>query len=199
MHRLEPSVLDPRLLIAAYRQGFFPMATENGRILWYDPNPRAILPLDRFHASRRLLRTVRTARFEARVDTSFRSVINACAAPAPGREQTWISSDIVNAYCQLHQLGLAHSLETWQEGALVGGVYGVAMGGLFAAESMFSRSRDASKVALVHLVERLRRGGYVLLDVQFLTPHLMRFGAVEVPRDRYKALLADALQTPAEF
>ncbi len=191
--------LSPQLLIAAYCRGIFPMADDAGRLHWYDPDPRAILPLDRFRAPRRLLKTVRSARFEVRTDTNFRAVMEGCAAPDAGRERTWISGELTEAYGRLHELGFAHSVECWREGALVGGLYGVAVRGLFAGESMFSRNRDASKVALVHLVHRLRARGFVLLDIQFLTPHLQRFGAVEVSRRRYRQLLAGALEREARF
>jgi leucyl/phenylalanyl-tRNA--protein transferase len=192
--------LTPPLLVAAYAQGLFPMADEEGRIAWYDPDPRAIIPLDAFHVPRRLARTVRSGRFEIRVDTAFRTVMEACAAPAPGRETTWISPEMIDAYTALHRLGFAHSVEAWRAGRLVGGLYGVALRGLFAGESMFSRETDASKVALVHLVERLRRGGFVLLDTQFLVGgHMRQFGAIEIPRHEYKRLLAHALQVNAVF
>jgi len=193
------SSLSPEVLIAAYCRGLFPMADEDGAIYWYDPDPRAILPIDGFHVSRRLLRTVRRGRFRVQADTAFRKVVEGCAAPAPGREKTWISPEIAEAYTELYRLGFAHCVETWLGEELVGGVYGVAIRGLFAAESMFSRTTDASKVALVHLVERLRLGGFTLLDVQFVTPHLRRFGALEIPRTRYRALLAQALRVEAVF
>lgn len=191
--------LDAELLVAAYCRGLFPMADEWGNVRWFDPDPRGILPLDAFHVPRRLVKTIRGGRFEVRVDTAFREVMEACAAPAPGRGETWISPEFVDAYAALHRAGLAHSVETWREGELVGGLYGVAVRGLFAGESMFSRATDASKVALVHLVERLRAGGFVLLDTQFVTSHLARFGAVEIPRARYRELLARALRVEAHF
>lgn len=191
--------LDPQQLLYAYVQGIFPMAHEDGEIYWYDPDPRAILPLDDFHVPRRLARTVRQEPFEIRVDTAFREVIEACAAPAPGRESTWISDEIIEAYDRLHELGFAHSVEAWQEGRLVGGLYGVAINSFFAGESMFSRERDASKVALVHLVERLREKGFLLLDIQFLTDHFRQFGAVEIARREYRTLLARALQKENAF
>ncbi|HWQ14965.1 MAG TPA: leucyl/phenylalanyl-tRNA--protein transferase [Roseiflexaceae bacterium] len=192
--------LTPDLLLSAYCQGVFPMADERGRIGFYDPDPRAIIPLDSFHVPRRLARTVRSGAFEIRVDTQFRRVVEECAAPAPGRETTWISAEIVAAYTALHELGFAHSVEAWRDGRLVGGLYGVAVRGLFAGESMFSRERDASKVALVHLVERLRRGGFVLLDTQFVVgPHMLQFGTVEIPRAEYRRRLAAALRVAAEF
>lgn len=193
-------MLTPEMLIVGYCQGIFPMADERGIIRWYDPHPRAILPLDAFHVPHRLARTVRKGVFTIRTDTAFTEVMRACAAPAPGRETTWISEEMIEAYTALHRMGLAHSVEAWHDGRLVGGLYGVAIRGLFAGESMFSRERDASKVALVHLVERLRRGGYVLLDSQFLgSPHLLQFGLIEIPRRTYKQLLAQALQVEATW
>lgn len=191
--------LDPEQLLYAYAQGVFPMAHEDGQIFWYDPDPRAIIPLDRFHVPSRLARTVRQAPFEIRVDKAFRRVMELCAAPAPGREETWISEDFLTAYSELHELGLAHSVEAWQDGELVGGLYGVTLNSLFAGESMFSLERDASKVTLVHLVRRLRRRNYLLLDIQFLTEHLAQFGAMEIPRERYHRLLREALQRPNTF
>jgi leucyl/phenylalanyl-tRNA--protein transferase len=192
--------LDPPLLLSAYCQGIFPMAQRRGKIYWSDPDPRAIIPLDEdFTVPRRLARRMRRGTFDIRVDTAFRAVIDACAAAAPGREETWISPELISVYTRLHELGFAHSVESWQADQLVGGLYGVAIGGLFAGESMFSRATDASKVALVHLVERLRAGGFVLLDTQFLTEHLARFGAFEIPRAEYKARLAVAIQVEARF
>jgi leucyl/phenylalanyl-tRNA--protein transferase len=189
----------PEILVAAYCQGIFPMADDDGRIHWFDPDPRGILPLDGLHVPKRLARTVRRGPFEVRADRAFRAVMEGCAAPAPGRDRTWISPELIDGYVELHRRGLAHSVETWLGGELVGGVYGVVIRGLFAGESMFSRRTDASKVALVHLVERLRLGGFALFDVQFVTGHLGRFGAIEIPRSRYRELLARALQIPAEF
>ncbi len=192
--------IDPNLLLSAYSQGVFPMAETSGRISWYDPDPRAIIPLDEhFHVPRRLARTVRSGRFEIRCDTCFAEVMRACGMPATDREETWISEGMIAAYTRLHHLGYAHSVEAWREGVLVGGLYGVALRGLFAGESMFSHERDASKVALVALVARLRAGGFVLLDTQFVTDHLQRFGAREIPRTRYKRLLAHALTVDARF
>lgn len=186
-------------LLNAYSQGIFPMADEDGTIYWYDPDPRAIIPLDTFHVSRSLARTIRRGGFEVRVDTAFRAVIEACAEPAPGRQITWINPEIIEAYCELHTLGFAHSVETWIEEKLAGGLYGVALGGLFAGESMFSRARDSSKIALVYLVERLRQGGFCLLDTQFMTEHLRRFGASEISRQEYQVRLAQALTVWARF
>jgi len=185
--------LTPELLLSAYMQGIFPMAHEDGRVYWYSPNPRAILPLGGLHVSQSLRRVIHRGLFEVRFDTAFDRVIAACAGPAPGREQTWISAEIQAAYGELHRLGFAHSVEAWQEEELVGGLYGVAIRGFFAGESMFSRRRDASKVALYYLVQRLRARGFRLLDVQFTTSHLLRLGAVEVSRRAYSALLRQAL------
>lgn len=182
------------ILLHAYRQGYFPMAEADGSIHWYDPDPRAILPLDRFHVPRSLARRIRRGGFTVRHNTAFRQVIMRCAEPAAKRQTTWISPEIIEAYCRLHELGFAHCVETWMDGDLAGGVYGVSIGSFFAGESMFSRKTDASKIALVCLVERLNRDHYSLFDVQFITPHLRRLGAIEVPRSQYKRLLADALK-----
>jgi leucyl/phenylalanyl-tRNA--protein transferase len=170
-----------------------------GSLYWFDPEPRAILPLEAFHVPRRLARTIGQGLFEIRVDSAFRDVMRGCAAPAPGREETWISDEIFEAYTRLHELGYAHSVETWQSGLLVGGLYGVAISSFFPGESMFSRVSGASKVALVHLVERLRQRGFLLLDVQFMTGHLRQFGAVEISRQEYRRRLARALARPNSF
>ena len=194
------TTLTPELLLAAYSQGIFPMAEEDGGISWWDPNPRTLLPLDeRFHISRSLAQTVRQEVFEVRRDTAFSAVMRACAAPGPKRETTWISEEFVAVYTQLHHLGFAHSVESWQNGELVGGLYGVSINGLFAGESMFSRATDSSKVALVHLVHHLRARGFVLLDTQFTTPHLRRFGAFEISRAEYKRRLHEAMRVRAKF
>lgn len=193
--------LSPKNLLVAYAQGVFPMADDRGRVSWYDCDPRALLPLDAsFHVTRRLARSLRSRRFEIRFDTAFRQVVQGCAVPAPGRERTWISADIVEAYTQLHLAGFAHSAEAFSDGELVGGVYGVSLKGLFAGESMFHFQRDASKIALVALVDRLRRGGFVLFDVQYIvTEHLRQFGALEVARAEYHRRLAAALNIDARF
>jgi leucyl/phenylalanyl-tRNA--protein transferase len=193
-------MLTPDLLIAAYSQGIFPMADEDGTIGWYEPAIRAIIPLESFSVPSRLARTVRSGRFEARYNTAFAEVMQACAAPAPGRESTWIGGEMVAAYSELHRLGYAHSVECWREGQLVGGLYGVAIGGLFAGESMFHRERDASKVALVHLVARLRVGGFVLLDSQYIVgSHMLQFGTIEITRAEYHRRLRAALRVEARF
>lgn len=191
--------LPPELLLSAYSQGWFPMAHEDGELYWHEPDPRTILPLDAFHIPRSLVRTLKKEAFEIRRDTAFTAVIQACAAPAPGREETWINVDILEGYQNLHRLGYAHSIESWRDGQLVGGLYGVALRGLFAGESMFSHETDASKVALVHLVQHLRARGFQLLDVQYMTPHLRRFGAVEISAAAYQRLLAKALAVDANF
>ncbi|MCA9939873.1 MAG: leucyl/phenylalanyl-tRNA--protein transferase [Anaerolineales bacterium] len=190
--------LDPHQLLHAYTRGIFPMA-HNGRVYWHDPHPRAILPLEALHVSRSLQRTIKKGTFTLSRNAAFAAVMRACARPAPGRESTWISEDFVTAYSELHRWGLAHSVEVWQEERLVGGLYGVAIHGLFAGESMFSAERDASKVALVHLVSHLRERGFTLFDVQFMTEHLRRLGAIEIPRRAYHQRLAAALKVPAYF
>jgi leucyl/phenylalanyl-tRNA--protein transferase len=191
----------PELMLRAYRAGLFPMAeTRRGdRLYWLDPERRGVLPLDRFHLPRRLLRTVLSDQFTVTADGDFAGVIAGCAAAAPGREDTWINAEIERLFIDLHKLGHAHSVETWQDGALVGGLYGVVLGGAFFGESMFSTVRDASKVALVHLVARLRIGAFGLLDTQFVTTHLAQFGTAEVTRDEYRALLAEAVDLPARW
>lgn len=192
--------LTPDMLIDGYCHGLFPMADYDGTINWYDVRRRAIIPLDGFHVPKRLARRVRHGGFEIRVDTCFRDVMLACAAPRPDADGTWISGEMVEAYTQLHRLGFAHSVEAWHEGRLVGGLYGVAIRGLFAGESMFSRAADASKVALVHLVERLRQGRFALLDSQYIVgEHMLQFGTIEISRGEYQRRLARALEVDATF
>jgi len=187
--------LTPDILLRAYAQGMFPMAERRGdpALYWVSPEQRGIIPLDDFHVPQRLARTVRSGKFTVTADRAFTEVMMNCAAPAPGREESWINDEILRLYIGLHAGGHAHSVECWQHGELVGGLYGVRLGAAFFGESMFSRRTDASKVALVHLVDALRRGGFALLDTQFITAHLARFGAVEVPRRQYLALLHDAI------
>ncbi len=191
----------PDLMLRAYKAGLFPMAeTRRGdRLYWLDPEQRGILPLDGFHVPRRLRRTLANGGFTVTADQDFASVISLCAAPAEGREDTWINRDIERLFTALHARGSAHSIEVWLEGALVGGLYGVVLGGAFFGESMFSLARDASKVALLHLVARLRLGGFVLLDTQFVTTHLTQFGAIEVAREAYKQMLEAATRVPARW
>ncbi|WP_051340213.1 leucyl/phenylalanyl-tRNA--protein transferase [Azospirillum halopraeferens] len=193
--------LNAQLLLRAYAAGIFPMAesAESPELYWFDPERRGILPLDAFHVPRTLRRTVRRGGFEVRVDTDFAAVIRACAEPTAERPKTWINADIVRLYCELHAAGFAHSVECRRDGRLAGGLYGVSLGSAFFGESMFSRETDASKVALVHLVARLRAAGYTLLDTQFVTDHLSRFGAVEIPRAEYRRRLAAALSRTADF
>lgn len=191
--------LTPSLLVRAYASGIFPMADADGAIGWYAPDPRAVLPLDAFRVPRSLAQTVRRGVYRVVADGDFEATVRACAAPAPDRPETWISDEIVAAYTALHRLGLAHSVECHDADGFAGGLYGVALGGAFFGESMVSRRRDASKVALVHLVDRLRAGGFGLLDVQLSTPHLARFGVVEIPRSAYERRLADALSMDADW
>jgi leucyl/phenylalanyl-tRNA--protein transferase len=189
------------VLLRAYAVGIFPMAesADDPGLFWVEPERRGIIPLDTFRIPKRLARTVRSDRFEIRCDTDFLAVIDGCAEPAPGRRKTWINARIRRLYHELFQIGRAHTVETWSGGALVGGLYGVSIGGAFFGESMFSRETDASKVALVHLVARLRRGGYTLLDTQFVTDHLASFGALEVSRREYQRMLEKALPVEANF
>jgi leucyl/phenylalanyl-tRNA---protein transferase len=193
--------LTPELLLRAYAAGIFPMAedAEDRDVFWVDPEQRGVLPLDKFHLPRRLRRIIRHDLFEVRCDSAFREVVRGCAEPRPERPKTWINDEIVRLYSELFELGFAHSVECWHGGALVGGLYGVALGGAFFGESMFSRVSEASKVALAQLVARLRRGGFRLLDTQFVTAHLERFGAIEIPRRQYHRELAAALEVEAYF
>ncbi len=195
------SVFDVGDLLDCYARGVFPMADarEDSQVFLIDPERRGVIPLTRFHVSRRMARTVRADPFEVRVDTAFHEVVLACAASGPGRTETWINRPIEALYLELHRHGHAHSVECWLDDQLVGGLYGVSMGGAFFGESMFSRRRDASKVALVHLVGRLIAGGYLLLDAQFMTEHLTQFGAEEITRSQYQRRLKSALAVPAAF
>jgi leucyl/phenylalanyl-tRNA---protein transferase len=188
-------------LIGCYRRGVFPMADarHDRRVFLVDPARRGVLPLGGFHVSRRLARTVRSDRFEVRVDAAFSTVVAACAAPRAGRMETWINEPIQAMCDALFERGIAHSVEAWREGRMVGGLYGLELGGAFFGESMFSTERDASKVALTHLVARLKFGGFRLLDTQFLTEHLTTFGAEEISRVDYARRLAEALAVSADF
>ncbi len=193
--------LTEMLLLRAYRIGIFPMAAgrDDPALSWFDPDRRGVLPLDGFHLPRRLARTVRAGPYRVTADTAFDAVIASCAASAPGREESWINQDIARLFASLHQSGQAHSVETWCGDDLVGGLYGLAIGRAFFGESMFSRARDASKVALVHLVARLRLGGFALLDTQFITTHLSQFGAREISRRAYHRQLGAAVAAPARW
>ncbi len=190
-----PNRLTPEHVLHGYQHGVFPMAdpAEDGAVYWFRPLRRGVLPLDAFHAPKNLAKLVRRGPFEVATDRAFEAVIRACAE----RSSTWISAEIIDAYTALHRRGYAHSVECWQQGRLVGGLYGVALRGAFFGESMFHRASNASKVALVHLVRRLRRGGFVLLDVQYVTPHLKQFGVVEISADEYERRLAYALSVEA--
>ena len=194
-------VFDIEELVACYRRGVFPMADarEDDRVFLIDPQRRGVLPLDGFHVPGRLARTVRSDRFTVTVDEDFHGVLEACAEAVEGRTETWINHPIQRMYEALHRSGRAHSVECRLDGALVGGLYGVSLGGAFFGESMFSRARDASKVALVHLVGRLIAGGYRLLDAQFLTDHLTQFGAIEIGRQAYRRRLDEALEVEGDF
>ncbi|MDY0170516.1 MAG: leucyl/phenylalanyl-tRNA--protein transferase [Thermoguttaceae bacterium] len=193
--------LSPEWLLDAYSHGIFPwpMGSHDNPVPWCSPDPRAVIPLDAFHVPRRLQQTVRSGRFSVTSDRDFAGVIQGCARRHGHEGGTWITPRMIRAYQRLHELGFAHSVEVWREGRLVGGVYGVALGGLFAGESMFHTERDASKVALVHLVAHLRRRGYSLFDIQQWTAHTGRFGAVEIRRCDYLHRLAEALRQPVSF
>lgn len=195
------SEITPSVLLRAYACGIFPMSesADDPTIFWVEPEKRGLIPLDGFRVTSRLARTVRSDVFRVTVNTAFMQTIAGCAAPQPGRDDTWINGRIRDLYTSLHEIGHCHSVEAWQGDRLVGGLYGVSLGRAFFGESMFHIERDASKVALVHLVARLIAGGFVLLDTQFVTDHLRTFGAVEVPRRRYRTMLDDAVTGQADF
>jgi leucyl/phenylalanyl-tRNA---protein transferase len=188
--------LDPDRLLTAYRQGVFPMFEEGEPICWWSPDPRALFDIDGLHVSRRLGRTIESRRFRVTFDQEFVGVMRGCADRSEG---TWVTSDMIEAYHRLHQLGHAHSAEVWHNGELVGGIYGVTIGGLFAGESMFHRVSDASKVGLVHLFRRLNDRGYVLFDTQILNEHTRRLGAYSIPRSEYLSRLREAIEAPVSF
>lgn len=198
---MEPLDLTPDMLLRAYAIGVFPMAEdrEDPDLFWIDPRMRGIIDMDRFHAPKRLRRTVRSRRYRVSFDENFEAVMDGCAESTDRRPRTWINDKILTLYTSLHRMGHAHSVEVWEGDSLAGGLYGVTLGGAFFGESMFSRRRDASKVALVHLVARLRAAGFTLLDTQFVTKHLERFGASEIPRADYRAMLSEALNHHADF
>lgn len=193
--------ITPDILLKAYAAGIFPMAedADDPSLFWVEPRERGIIPLDRFHMSKRLARTVRSDHFQVRVDQDYDAVVAGCAAPGSDREKTWISGRIRDLYGELFDAGYCHTVEVYRDNRLVGGLYGVRLKGAFFGESMFHTERDASKVALVHLVARLRRGGFSLLDTQFVTSHLAQFGAIEVPRQRYKQMLRAAMDHEADW
>ncbi len=193
--------LTPEILLRAYAAGIFPMSEgrDDPELFWVDPENRGIIPLDSFHVPRRLRRHIRNNSFEIKCDTAFAQIMEHCAEAAQGRESTWINQILIDLYITLHDMGRAHSVECWEGETLVGGLYGIALNGVFFGESMFSRATDASKVVLVHLAARLRQGGFTLLDVQFVTEHLKQFGVIEVPRHDYHLLLSEALEVNAKF
>ena len=193
--------ITPQILLKAYSVGLFPMAEDasDPTLYWVEPEIRGIIPLDDFHVPRSLAKTVRQGRYHITFNVAFGAVMRSCAEPAPDRSQTWINRTILDLYGELHTMGHAHSVEAWDDDQLVGGLYGVSLGRAFFGESMFSRRPDASKVCLVHLVERLRERGFLLLDTQFTTEHLKRFGAIEVARAAYEGMLAEALIGEARF
>jgi len=188
-------MIDPELLLQGYRLGVFPMAMEDGTIEWFSPDPRAILSLEDFHVPHGLRRRMHKKVFEIKINNRFAEVIEACAR----REDTWINREIIESYIQLHEFGYAYSVEAWASGKLAGGLYGVAIGGAFFGESMFHRVTDASKIALVALVEHLRARKFALLDTQWLTPHLQQFGGIEISRSHYLRLLRRAIELPRKF
>lgn len=191
----------PQLVLSAYTQGIFPMAhpEEDDRIYWYAPDPRAVMPIEDFHCPRRLGQTIRNKPFDIWVNRDFEGVVDGCAAPRETQDQTWISSGLADVYAELYELGFVHTVEAWKDEELVGGLYGVAIGGFFAGESMFYRETDASKICLVHLARRLDERGFELLDIQFLTDHLEQFGAYEISREEYERRLAEAIDLPRSF
>ncbi|HUF22655.1 MAG TPA: leucyl/phenylalanyl-tRNA--protein transferase [Vicinamibacterales bacterium] len=191
-------MIPPSLLIEGYRRGLFPMGMPDGSVQWFSPDPRGIIPLESFHVPRRLARAARTAPAEIRIDTAFVDVVRACAE-RPDGDGTWITDEILDSYESLYELGHAHSVEVWQDGALTGGLYGVAVGCAFFGESMFHRTTDASKFALMALVDRLRARGFTLLDIQWVTPHLEQFGAIEISRKEYLKRLAAAIDGECGF
>ena len=193
--------ITPQVLLKAYACGLFPMAesADDPTLYWIEPDQRGVIPLDTFHVPRSLTKTIRKGTFEIRVDTDFEGVISGCAELTSERRETWINQPIRDLYGDLFKMGFCHTVECWKDGALMGGLYGIHIGGAFFGESMFSRIPDASKVALVHLRDRLIAGGFTLLDTQFVTDHLRKFGAHEVPRAEYNELLQDALQVDSDF
>jgi leucyl/phenylalanyl-tRNA--protein transferase len=201
---MDPQHPSAELLLRVYARGMFPMVDPHtGAVEYYSPDPRGVIPLERFHVPKSLARVLAKHVFELRTDSAFERVIRACSESRPGRTETWLDERLIEAYLELHAHGFAHSVEAWREGRLVGGLYGVQIGSAFFGESMFSRPElggtDASKVCLVKLVEKLRSSGFTLLDAQFATAHLARFGCVEIPREQYLALLDAAIGRPADW
>ncbi|EFM60841.1 leucyl/phenylalanyl-tRNA--protein transferase [Brucella sp. BO2] len=197
----DDDIIEPEMLLRAYATGIFPMAEEadDPEVFWVRPEKRGVIPLDGFHIPRSLQKTIRQGIFEIRLDSNFAGVIEGCASGTGERARTWINEPIRRAYAKLFEIGHCHTVEAWHEGKLAGGLYGVTLGRAFFGESMFTRKRDASKVCLAYLVQHLARQGFVLLDTQFTTPHLERFGALEVPRKEYEEMLERALEGIARF
>jgi len=195
----DPLPLTAEALVYAYASGVFPMAEETGEILWYCPDPRAIIPIDSYKPAKSLKPIINQKRFEIRVNTSFEQVMRNCALPRATEDETWISEELVQAYTSLHKMGLAHSVEAWQDGILVGGLYGVSLGGAFFGESMFSLVSNSSKVAFHYLVQILREQNYSLLDSQFMNDNVLRYGAIEITRSEYKKRLTNALKSTCDF
>ena len=195
----DPSPLTAEALVYAYASGVFPMAEETGEILWYSPDPRAIIPIDSYKPAKSLKPIINQKRFEIRVNTSFEQVMRNCALPRATEDETWISEELVQAYTSLHKMGLAHSVEAWQDGILVGGLYGVSLGGAFFGESMFSLVSNSSKIAFHYLVQILREQNYSLLDSQFMNDNVLRYGAIEITRSEYKKRLTNALKSTCDF
>jgi leucyl/phenylalanyl-tRNA---protein transferase len=195
------TAITPQVLLEAYTAGIFPMAesADDPSLYWIEPEERGVIPLTGFHISQSLRKVVRKRKFEIKIDTAFDAVIAACGEKTDDRDATWINARIIKLYNQLHKMGCCHSVESWLDGKLVGGLYGVRIGAAFFGESMFSRETDASKVALVHLVARLNAGGFKLLDAQFLNPHLVQFGTYTIKKDAYRPVLDEALDGTAEF
>ena len=195
------NAIEPRLLLKAYAMGVFPMAedADDPEVFWVKPEKRGIIPLEDFHVPRSLAKAIRRGTYDIRVNSDFAGVLKGCAEATDGRPQTWINATIRDACLRLHAIGHAHSVEAWRDGELVGGLYGITLGRAFFGESMFSRRTDASKIALVHLVHRLKAGGFRLLDTQFTTDHLKRFGAIDVPKDIYSKMLSRAVEEEADF
>lgn len=195
----EPLQLTAETLVYAYSSALFPMAEQSGEILWYCPDPRAIIPIETYKPAKSLKPIINQKRFEIRIDTSFEQVMRNCALPRTTEDETWISEELIAAYTSLHELGLAHSVEAWQDGKLVGGLYGVALGAAFFGESMFSLVSNSSKIAFHYLVQILREQNYQLLDSQFMNDNVLRYGAIDIPRAEYKKRLAKALKTSCDF
>ena len=195
----EENIITIEMLIDCYCSGFFPMAEESGEVLWYTPDPRAIIPFENYHVSKSLKPILNKNLFEIKIDIDFEQVMRNCASPRKDEDQTWINEEIIQLYVELHRMGLAHSVEAYREGRLVGGLYGVCIGGVFFGESMFSLESNASKVAFHYLIQLLKSNGFALLDSQFMNDNVKRYGAIEIPRSEYLAKLQEAIAKNCEF